>query len=201
MTKAPVIQYRVTEYDEVPFATVGVPHSIIPAARRKRTRERARRGALSDLRSLLEFRKDMDDWKAEGVLMLAYAEQAEDMGLAVDTLRAKIYSILGFTDEDLKYWVNNRVSFEHFETARRICPDNPRQLLMDCIEKGNEYGNVMTVDEMETYHFGGKKRFTGSAVAKNLISRLLNLKIVSRWGEDKRKEYYEWLKAGERFFQ
>ena len=52
---------------------------LIPAARREETRQRAKLGALGELESLLEFREDMDDWKAEGRLMQAYAEQAADM--------------------------------------------------------------------------------------------------------------------------
>ena len=78
---------------------VQLPHSegdLLPVSRREKTRIRARLGALGELESLLEFREDMDDWKAEGLLMQAYAEQAADMMISRDTLRRKLATIRNY---------------------------------------------------------------------------------------------------------
>jgi len=133
---------------------------LIPHSRREETRLRAKQGALGELESLLQFREDMDDWKAEGRLMQAYAEQAADMMIAKDTLRRKIATIRNYSAENLVRWITNGVSFEHMETANTLyemAKKTPEQLLNECIELCDGQGRVLTVDQL-TAHALGKSR-------------------------------------------
>lgn len=183
-----------------------LPHSegdLLPKERREKTRTRARLGALGELESLLEFRTDMDDWKAEGRLMQAYAEQAEDMSIAKDTLRRKMATIRAYSADSLTYWIENGVSFEHMDMAN-VLQDKARKpakrLLDECITLGSAHGKVMTVDELTSFALGEKKFEPAVFRATALLSRLGKFPELLKWGIEKAERYTVWLDAGREFF-
>ena len=194
--------------ESIPFADIGeLPHSeggLLPPERRYITRTRAKLGALGELESLLEFREDMDDWKAEGRLMQAYQEQAEDMMIARDTLRRKMTIIRNYTPEDLYRWIENGVSFEHMETANtlaQLAKKTPKKLLDECIELGGHTGNkTMTVDELTAHALGEKKQEPVLFRVNDLLSRLGKFPTLLKWDSSKSEKFNSWLEAGREFF-
>jgi hypothetical protein len=186
--------------------TGGIPHSegdLLPLARREKTRTRARLGAIGELQSLLEFREDMDDWKAEGKLMQAYAEYAEDMMIARDSLRRKITIIRNYSSDDLERWIESGVGFEHMETANslaEIAKKTPKKLLDECIDMGDETGKVLTVEKLMTLALGEQKRDPALFRVNGLLSRLARFPDLLRWGNEKREKFSKWLDDGREFF-
>jgi hypothetical protein len=184
-----------------------IPHSegdLLPKERRETTRTRAKLGALGELESLLEFREDMDDWKAEGLLMQAYSEQSADMMIAKDSLRRKIATIRNYSAEDLTTWISNHIGFEHMETANtlaELAKKTPKQLLNECKEYGDEHGKVMTVDQLTTHALGEQKREPALFRVNVLLSRLGRFPELLNWASDKRAKFTSWLDAGREFFQ
>lgn len=179
--------------NNIPFAdSGGFPHlegDLLDSKRRYITRTRARLGTHAEIESLLEFREDMDDWKAEGTLMQAYKEQAEDMMIARDTLRRKITIIRNYTPEDLYRWCDNGVGFEHMETANalaELAKKTPKKLLDECIELGGHTGDkAMTVDELTVHALGEKKREPVLFRVNDLLSRLGKFPTLLKWRPEK----------------
>lgn len=192
----------------IPDVIVQFPHltegDLLPPLRREKTRTRARLGAMGELQSLLEFREDIDDWKAEGKLMQAYQEQAEDMMIARDSLRRKMATIRNYSAEDLERWIEAGVGFEHLETANNLAElakKTPKQLLDECITYGDETGRVLTVEKLMTLALGEQKREPALFRVNGLLSRLARFPDLLKWGNDKREKFTAWLDAGREFFQ
>lgn len=163
--------------------------SLIPEPKRNKTRARARDGALGELQSLMEFAADIPDWKAEGTLMQAYREQAEDMMLALDTLRRKVHSIGGFEYGDLHRWIMLGISFDHFDKAKQFAEMKhmtPRDLLEGCIGAREDGGNL-TVDEMIAFALSEKPlpHTALPSFVMSILSRLDNLPHKLGWDDAK----------------
>jgi len=184
--------------------TVQIPHStLIPADRLEIVRTRSRTGALAELESLLWFRENMDDWKAEHALMQAYSEYAEAMSISKDTLRRKMSTIRNYTADDLVRWVESGVLFEHIETANtlaELAKKTPKQLLNEALNLGGEYGKVMTVDELTTFALGEQKREPALFRVNTLLSRLGKFPLLLKWPQEKTQKFNEWMDAGREFF-
>lgn len=188
------------------IATVGDPHSegdLLPPARRNKTRTRAKLGALGTLESLLEFREDVDDWKAEGLLMQAYQEQASDMMIARDTLRRYIGTIRNYSADDLVRWVEAGAWMEHLETANTLAETakkTPKQLMDEAVNLGDENGNTMTVEQLTTHALGEKPRKdTVFYRMNNLFSELGKFPLRLKWDTEKTGRFTKWLDAGREF--
>lgn len=186
----------------------GIPHSegdLLPPERRMKTRKRALSGALNELESLLEFRADVNDWKAEGRLMQAYKEQAEDMLLASDTLRGKIATIREYDADELRYWLKRGAGFEHLQTANtlaELAKKTPAQLMNECVEFGGETGNkTMTVDELTAHALGERKRDPALFRVNTLLSRLAKFPLLLKWDSDKTQKFTELMDAVREFFK
>ncbi len=188
------------------IASGGNPHSeggLLPEKRREKTRTRAKLGALGMLESLLEFREDIDDWKAENRLMQAYQEQASDMMVARDTLRRYVATIRNYSADDLVRWIENGAGFEHMETANtyaEIAKKTPKKLMDECIEYGDENGRVMTVDQLITHALGEQPRKDPVLYKmNNLFSQLGKFPHLLKWGVEKTSRFTLWLDAGREF--
>lgn len=167
-------------------------------------RERAKRGALEELESLLWFRERVDEWKEERALMQAYYEYAKSMMIARDTLRRKLAIIRNYTPQDLKSWINNGVSFEHMETANQlaeVAKKKPKQLIEECIEYGDEHGRVMTVEQLMTHALGEKPKSPFISRLGFLFERLGKFPTLLGWAEDKTNRFNDWIEAGREFLQ
>lgn len=167
---------------------------------------RARRGALSKLRNLIEFRALMDDAKAEGVLMQVYAEAAEAMLCATDTLRRDIGIIREYPTTDLIHWIANGISFDHMETANALheyAHKAPADLLNEAINPGNAEGATMTVRELTAYTLGEKKRTPLIFQVANLFERIGGIphRWKLNWDEEKTMRFNDWIETGKEFFK
>ena len=181
--------------------------TLIPEAVRKTWRTRARRGALNTLKSLLEFRTLIvsEGYREEGVLMQAYREASEDMLVAPETLRDYMGKIREYSKDELIYWLNNGVSFDHLEKANSVAElanRTPAELLNEAVTVGNEKGKTMTVNEMVSFALGVVDK-----PKRNIIYHFIPLyerlgKFPSRFKFDteKTKRYMQWLDAGKEFF-
>ncbi len=184
--------------------SVQIPQSLLPAKALENARERAKAGAFAELESLLWFRENVDDWKAEGVLMQAYKEYAAAMMIAPDSLRRKMATIRNYSAEDLERWIYEGVGFEHMETANTLAETakkTPKQLLDECISLGDGEGKVMTVDQLVAFALGEQKRDPALFRVNTLLSRLGRFPDLLKWGSDKREKFTAWLDAGREFFQ
>lgn len=180
---------------------------IVPQGLKDRWRTRARRGALSMLKSLLEFRELVPEYKAEGCLMQAYREAAEAMLISDETLRDLMGKIREYPEDRLIYLINNGVSYDHMEKAHLVSElagyNDPLMLLEAAVEVGNEEGKTMTVKEMTSFALGSV-----DGNRKNPIYHFLPLyerlgKFPTRYGWDEQvtKSYMSWLDDGKRFFK
>jgi hypothetical protein len=182
------------------------PHfegDLLPPARRKKTRARALSGALGQLESLLEFREDMDDWKAEGRLMQAYQEHAEDMMIARDTLRRYVGTIRNYSADDLVRWVEAGAWMEHIEVANtlaEIAKKTPKQLMEECVNLGDETGKTMTVEKLTAHALGEQPRKDPVFYRlNNLFSQLGKFPTLLKWDTEKTGRFTKWLDAGREF--
>lgn len=188
------------------IASGGNPQSegdLLPHKRRFVTRARARSGALGTLESLLEFREDMDDWKAEGLLMQAYQEQAADMMIARDTLRRYIGNIRNYSADDLVRWVEAGAWMDHLEAANslaEIAKKTPKQLMDEAVDLGDENGSTMTVEQLTAHALGEKPRKDPVLYRmNNLFSQLGKFPHLLKWGIEKTNRFTSWLDAGREF--
>lgn len=176
---------------------------LLPEKRREKTRTRAKLGALGTLESLLEFREDIDDWKAEGRLMQAYQEQAADMMLARDTLRRYIGNIRNYSADDLTRWIEAGAWMDHIETANtlaEIAKKTPKQLMDECVDMGDENGKTMTVEQLTAHALGElPRKDTVMYRMNNLFSQLGKFPSLLKWGAEKTTRFTTWLEAGREF--
>ena len=164
---------------------------------------RSRRGALNKLVNLLEFRVMIPDFRAEGVLMEAYAEASAAMLCSADTLRREIGVIREYTKTDLVRWIRNGVSFDHFEKAAELAElahKTPLQLLNECIDPGNATGDTMTVRELQAFALGEQVIHPAVYRFNVLYSRLCKLPTALRWPEEKTERYEVLLNELKGFF-
>jgi len=185
--------------------SVQFPHStLIPEKRLNLARANARAGQLAELESLLWFRENVDDWKAEGALMQAYSEYAEAMMIAKDSLRRKMATIRNFPADKLVAWIDGGVGFEHMDTANTLAElahKTPVQLIDEAIEKGGADGKPMTVDELTSFALGEQKREPAFFRVNALLSRLAKFPLLLKWDNGKSAKFTAWLDAGREFFQ
>ena len=166
--------------------------------------KRARRGALSKLASLLEFRELMADFRAENVLMEAYAEASVAMCCSAETLRGDMGIIREYSRDDLVYWLSNGVLFDHIEKANQLAElahKFPAQLLNECIDPGNAVGDTMTVKELQAFALGERKIHPAVYRFNILFSRLLKFPSELNWSDEKTGRYESWLEVGKEFFE
>ena len=182
--------------------------TLIPTKFRERTRTRSRRGALSKLKSLLEFRDlvKAEGYREEGVLMQAYKEQAEDMMISPETLRDDMGKIREYPAEKLVYWISNGVSFDHMEKAGRVAELanlTPAALMDEAVTIGNADGKTMTVDEMVSHALGVVETPKRNGIYHfiPLLERLGKFPTRFKWDSEKTERYNGWLDAGKEFFK
>lgn len=180
--------------------------SLIPTETLKAWRGRAKRGALELLDSLCEFREMIPDFKAEAVLMQAYAEASEALMMAPETLRDYVGKVREYPKEQMIYWITNGVSFDHFEKANTLADlahKPPAQLLDEAINPGNATGQTMTVKELTAYALGEVSQPMKVQVYRFtvLYKQLGKFPSLYGWDDDKAARYGEWLRAGEEFFR
>lgn len=178
--------------------------TLIPTASLTVWRTRARRGALSKLRSLLEFRAMMPDYRDEAVLMQAYKEAAEAMMIAPGTLRDDMARIREYSAEKLVYWLSNGLSFDHLETANRlaeVAKKTPERLLNEAIDPGNATGDAMTVKELTAFATAEIPHSGRGNVYRivSLFDKLQKEIYKATWDELKQARFTDWWSAGEEF--
>lgn len=177
--------------------------TLIPQKQLDIVRARAKSGALAELESLLWFRERVEEWKAEHVLMQAYADYSKAMMIAKDTLRAKLATIRNYSGEDLERWLEAGAGFLHLETANNlaeIAKKTPKQLMDEAVNLGGEHGDTMTVDELTTHALGEQKLHPVHFRVNALLLRLGKFPILLKWDDGKRKKFESWLEAGREFF-
>lgn len=177
---------------------------LIPLSTLTVWRTRARRGALSKLKSLLEFRELARDFKAEGVLMQAYTDAAQAMLCSAETLRDDMGKIREYSEAQLIYWITNGVSFDHLETANRlaeVAKKTPAQLLNEAIDPGNATGATMTVKELKSHALGEINNTHKPYIYKLIVffERLGKLPSEYNWGIEKTDRFMSWLGSGKEF--
>lgn len=179
--------------------------TLIPLTTLDRWRTRARRGALLKLKTLLEFRELVDEYRAEAVLMQAYREAAEAMLISPETLRDDMHKIREYPEMKLVYWIANGVSFDHLEKANalaEIAQKTPAALLDEAIDLGNASGETMTVRELVGHALGEvaqpMKPFTyRRAVIWNQLGKF----PTDGWDDGKVSRFNEWREAGKEFLE
>lgn len=192
--------------DEEPQIAAMNNTALIDPRIKERWRTRARRNTLSKLKSLLEFRELVEEYKAENVLMHAYKEAAEAMLCAPETLRDDMGKIREYPKEKLVYWLSNGLSFDHLETANKLAEaarKTPAKLLDQAIDPGNGSGDPMTVKELTAFACGELPQSTSYRTLK-LVAEFERLKKVlykQDWKPDKLARFDEWWSAGEEFRQ
>jgi len=179
-------------------------YELIGQKKFETVRARARAGALAELENLLEFRELMDEYKAEGVLMQAYAEWSDAMMIAKDSLRRKMATIRNYSADDLYNWTEAGAGQEHLETANTLAElahKTPKQLMIEAVTLGDEVGKVMTVDQLTSHALGEKKHEPALFRVNTLLSRLGRFPALLKWGTEKTERYTSWLEAGREFFR
>lgn len=188
----------------LPVVTVA-SDTLIPAETLRTWKQRSYRSALLKLTSLLELRPLIEDAKAEGqrVLMQMYSEAADAMMVHPDTVRADLAIIRNYSPDKLMYWLSNRVSFAHIETANQyaeIAKKTPAQLLDEAIQLGDETGETMTVSKLIAFALGEKKHEPATFRANALFSRLGKFPNLFGWAQDKTEKFNQWLDYGRKEF-
>lgn len=178
--------------------------SLIPEPIGRRWQRRSYRQNVNKLQNLLEFRELVPDYKAEGVLMQAYAEAAVKMTCAESTLRDDMSTIREYPSEKLHYWITNKLSFDHIKTANRLAETakrTPEWLLDFCIDPGNEVGEQLTVAELEAFciaELPQSKRTIAQKIAK-LLDEIKSVIVKADWDDKKQERFTQWWGAGEEF--
>jgi hypothetical protein len=167
-------------------------------------RTRARRSSLAKLRSLLEFRELVPEFKAEGVLMQAYGEAAENMLMASETLRDYMGRIREYPAEKLTHWLSGGLSFDHLATANRLAEaahKTPEQLLDEALDPGNANGGPMTVDELATFATGELPHSDRARTYRIVLmfDKLQKAIYQVSWDASKQTRFTDWWSAGEEF--
>lgn len=176
--------------------------TLIPTVTLERWHVTARRNALVKLEMLLEFRAMMPDFKAENVLMEAYKEAAEAMLISPETLRDDMGKIREYQEEQLRYWIDNGVSFDHMEKAAQlaeIAHKTPARLLDECIDPGNANGDTMTVKELIAFALGEKPKPRHTLGLVVMFDRLRKFPTNYGWDIEKTTRFTSWLDAGKEF--
>ena len=176
---------------------------MIPERTLQRVRQRARRGNALKLLNLLDFRRDFQEYKDEKVLMQAYSEWAEAMMISPDTLRRDLATIRNYSPENLAYWLNSGVSFEHIETANAMAEKakkTPVQLLNECITLGGKNGRPMTVNELISFANGENVRHPIMYRVSIWFSALGKSPSLFGWDHEKTTSFNSWLEAGRSYF-
>lgn len=133
---------------------------LIPDKTKQAWRKNAKARGVSELHDLLEFREILLENNVNGKprhpIGQLYAEAAESMLLAQNTLERKMRTIRAYTAEQLNGWISGGLSFDHIENANDFQEYPPAELLNAAIELGAQNGNKpMTVEEMITLASGG----------------------------------------------
>jgi len=178
----------------------------IAADLKARWQTRARRNAMVKLMTLLEFRALLDDARAEGYppLMELYAEGAEAMDCAVDTLRRDIATIREYPRGFLMYCIESGASFDHIETANQlaeIAHKAPKDLLYEAIDPGNATGETMTVKELQAHALGERPMPAPMYWVNRLFTSIVGVPQRLNWDGEKTSRFHEWLEVGKEFFK
>lgn len=180
--------------------------TIIPSGMLMRWSTRARRGSLSKLHTLLEFRDlcKSEGYKDENCLMQAYKEAAEAMMIAPETLRDDMGKIRNYPARRLMYWLSNGLSFDHLETANRlaeVAKKTPEKLLNEALDPGNATGQPMTVNELTLFAIGEVPQSSRPHVYRLVVlfDKLRKFPTQYKWDELKAMRFTEWLELGKEF--
>lgn len=135
---------------------------ILPAEFRKRLRDHAMSRNETKIEDYIELRdfifENEDAIKAYGVQRF-YKDVAKEMICSWHTVDKNLDIIGNFPDAKLRYWIKNKLGFNHMETAKDLQGETtmyPDQILDAAIEFGSGNGEVMTVDEMIAFVRGAK---------------------------------------------
>lgn len=134
---------------------------IIPEQTKRAWHRNAKARNTDELSDLLEFRDILIENTVSGKprhpIGQLYAEAAESMLLAQNTLERKMRTIREYTAKQLNGWIGGGLSFDHIENANDFQEYPPAVLLHAAIELGARNGNKpMTVAEMITFANGGE---------------------------------------------
>lgn len=137
---------------------------ILPADFRKRLRDHAMSRNETKIEDYIELRdfifENEDDIKAYGIQRF-YEDVAKEMICSWHTVDKNLDIIGNFPDAKLRYWIKNKLGFNHMETAKELGKDStfhPDQILDAAVQLGNGNGDAMTVDEMTAFVLGGEVR-------------------------------------------
>lgn len=164
---------------------------------------RAKRGNLLLVKSLCELRELLSDCEHNGAMQLQHKKEfCKAYGYAMETLRDYIGKIREYSYEQLIYWIDSGVSFDHLEKANTHAEAKqmtPAQLLDFAVEE------KMTVDEMVSFALGEKETPAHTVQAKRWFIKALGwLEKVSQragWDVKKQERYNEWIKEGWEFWE
>jgi hypothetical protein len=180
--------------------------TLIPTDKYNEWHAIAKRGARELLAILIEFRDVMmPDFKAEGVLMVAYAELAKCLMRSPDTLRDKIGNLRSYPSEKLLYWFDNDISFDHLDKSNQLAElahKTPARLLDEAVTPGNAIGETMTVKELTSYALGEVAQpMKASSYRLTVILNQLRKFHTDGWEADKVTRFEEWREAGREFLE
>jgi hypothetical protein len=123
-------------------------------------------------------------------------------GYAMETLRDYLGKIKAYSYEQLIYWIDSGMTFDHFEKANTHADAKhmtPKQLLDFAVEE------KMTVDEMVSFALGEQETPTKVSQAKRWFVKALDWlgKVPHRaeWDADKTERYTSWVKTGWEFWE
>ena len=132
--------------------------SLIPEALLKSFRSNAHKMNCYELNSLIAFRdyltENMANGKPRFPIGELYAEAAEAMGYAVNTLERKIRTIREYDARVLQGWIDAGLSMDHIENANQFQKFPPASLLDLAVDAGE--GKPATVEQMIALANGGK---------------------------------------------
>ena len=131
------------------------------------------------------------------------SKTTEAMGVSRDTLRRKIATIRNYSADDLVRWIENRISFEHMETANtlaELAKKTPKQLLNEAMNLGDENGQPMTVDRLTAFALGEQKREPALFRVNTILSRLGRFPLLLKWSSEKTDKFNSLMEAVREFF-
>jgi hypothetical protein len=164
---------------------------VIPDKMIAKITRRSRLTARMKIDALLVWREYADEI-AQGAIGIEQKRMARAMMISRETFRRLLWQTDRFMPDDLYRWIDNGVSFEHFERAILLESDSkrpPRQLLNEAIERGNEHGETMTVDEMTAYALGEQQPRPKTYAAMTWLSKLIDLPAKFGWDAEKREKF------------
>jgi LmbE family N-acetylglucosaminyl deacetylase len=157
--------------------------NLLPEELRSQFRKNARTRNISKLKDYIDLREFILEnerrLREDNAMMRVYSEAGADMMVSVETVRKNLRIIREYEPKLLYAWAKQGISFDHIETANALMSaDRPaKEILDDAIDKGDEQGRVMTVDQMVQYVTGGDEKMEFWQMAEAFLSKLSKWKF------------------------